>query len=210
MYNPNHFKKDDLTKLHDFVHNFNFATVISSQDGNTTASHLPLLVDRSRGKYGTLIGHFAKANPQWKTFQNESTVFCVFNGPHGYISPTWYKDPLNVPTWNYAVVHVYGKPSIIDDPRKVESILQGLVDRHETQFKDPWKYNLPTEFRDKLVNAIVGFEIEVHSIEGKFKLSQNRSKNDWESAVHGAKKHYQHSNPDLVKMMQIEFDRAQK
>jgi hypothetical protein len=110
MYSPVEFKEEDLVKLHDFIQEYNFAVLISMNDGRCSVSHLPLLLDKTRGQFGTLIGHMARANSQWKELES-AEVTCVFNGPHGYISPSWYANSLNVPTWNYAVVHTRdGRP----------------------------------------------------------------------------------------------------
>jgi len=201
FYNPKTFKKDELPKLHQFINKFNFATIITTPSGGLTISHLPLLLDSSRGRFGILQGHCAKANAHWKDFETGTNVVCIFNGPHGYISPSWYVDPLNVPTWNYAVVHISGKAKTITEANALDEILAQTVQKHESEFEKPWLYKLPDEFKSDLHKAIVGFEIEIEAIEGKFKLSQNRSREDWQSAVRHVEHHYSKSNPDLVKMM---------
>lgn len=204
MYNPTQFKKTDLPKLQEFMQTYNFSTIVSTKDGQCSASHLPLILDRDRGKFGTLVGHFAKANPHWKDLDS-ADVLCIFNGPHGYISPSWYVDPLNVPTWNYATVHSHGRVKLIHDEAKVEHILNQLVTYHESYFENAWKYDLPEEFRAGLTKAIIGFEIEISAIEGKFKLSQNRSLEDWKGAIAGVEKHYGKTNSELVEMMKEAF-----
>lgn len=204
MYNPTHFKNADLPKLQKLIETHSFATVITTKNGHCAVSHLPLLLDRNRGKYGTLKGHIAKANPHWKDLES-ADILCIFHGPHGYISPSWYVDPLNVPTWNYAVVHVRGQAKLFHEESKIEEILTQLVDHHESRFGQPWKYELPDDFRSSLAKAIVGFEIEILSIEGKFKLSQNRSEQDWKGALNGVERHYGKTNPELVSLMAEEF-----
>ena len=145
----------------------------------------------------------AIANSHWKDLESVD-VLCIFHGPHGYISPSWYVDPGNVPTWNYAVVHAHGRAKLIRDTEGIEAILSKLVERHESQFENPWHYELPEEARVKLIKAIIGFEIEISSIEGKFKLSQNRSAPDRAGAIQGAEQHYGKSNPAFVAMMMAE------
>ena len=204
LYNPAHFKKIDSSELHSFIATYGFATVVSTKDGDTSVSHLPLMVDRSRGEFGTLIGHMAIANSHWKHLESVD-VICIFRGPYGYISPSWYVDPINVPTWNYAAVHAHGRAKLIRGEEGIENILTKLVDHHESQFQNPWHYELPAAERAKLVKAIIGFEIEIKSIEGKFKLSQNRSAEDCAGAVQGVEQHYGKSNPALLAMMKEEF-----
>lgn len=207
MYNPAQFKKSeklDLAKLHEFIGSFGFATVITAQRDQCSVSHLPLVLKPELGERGILAGHMAKANPHWKEFEL-GEVLCVFHGPHGYISPSWYADPLNVPTWNYSVVHARGKASLFHDEGKIEEILGDLVVQQESQFESPWRYELPQEFRSNLTKGVVAFEITIDSIEGKFKLSQNRSREDWATALSGVERNYGRSNPALVAMMKKEF-----
>src|ERR1044071_9429828 len=115
MYLPSDFKEEDFQKLAAFIHQFSFATLVSGRSGSLQASHLPFLFDEKRGKSGFLRGHMAKANPHWKTIEEEE-VLVIFQGPHAYISPTWYEASETVPTWNYATVHAYGYYRSITDP----------------------------------------------------------------------------------------------
>ncbi len=178
MYTPIQFRNDDLTEIFRFCETHSFATVISGGDSGLLINHFPLLVDRSRGPKGTLIGHMARGNPQWKSWQPDTKITSVFSGPDRYISPAWYTDPVNVPTWNYAVVHMTGTARLVQDHDGIESILQALVTKYETEEGSGWKYDLPEDFRRDLTQAIVGFEISVSHIEAKFKLSQNRDDAD--------------------------------
>ena len=129
-----------------------------------------------------LIGHMARGNPQWRSLANGQTVLGIFQGPHAYISPAWYSSP-GVPTWNYAVAHVYGKAKLVEEDGALWGILERLVDFHESGNLNPWKPELSPEVRVRLLGAIVGFEIEVTEIQGKFKLSQNRSREDQRGVV---------------------------
>ncbi len=156
-----------------------FATVVSQgEDGAPFASHLPLTVRMDEKGKAALVGHMARANPQWRAFAPGRAVLVIFQGPHGYISPSWYVNEPSVPTWNYTAVHVYGVPVVQDSEEKVAEIVEDAVAEYEAGFENPWKLDLPVEFRRKLLAAIVGFEIPVTRIEGKFKLGQNRPPED--------------------------------
>jgi transcriptional regulator len=177
MYIPKSFSQTDLNILHTFMQEHSFATLVSQTDEGLVATHLPLLVDKSRGEYGTLLGHMAKANQQWKGItERESLV--IFQGPHSYISPNWYETHPSVPTWNYTTVHAYGTPRLVDDPEIIKGTLATLVDYHESGFLPAWEMNLPEDYMHKMMQSIVAIEIPITRLEGKFKLSQNRSEED--------------------------------
>jgi transcriptional regulator len=139
---------------------------------------LPLLHDPAPGLRGKIVGHMARANPQWRQFDPEREVLAVFSGPHAYVSPSWYETHPSVPTWNYAAVHVYGRPRIIEDPESVRASIQRLVDRYESDFETPWRMNLPQRYETSRLRAIVAFEIEISRLEGKFKLNQKSDEVD--------------------------------
>lgn len=176
MYIPKSYAENDLATLHQLIRDYNFATLVSQQDGQLCASHLPFLLDNTRGNYGVLVAHLARANPQWKQFGQE--VMVIFQGPHAYISPSLYETHPSVPTWNYAVVHAYGIPRMVDDAERLHEMLASLVHNHESQRVPAWEMKLPEDYMDKMMQAIVGFEIEITRLEGKYKLSQNRSETD--------------------------------
>jgi len=178
MYIPPSFRIDDTAKLTAFMNAYSFATMVTSDSGVPLATHLPVRPFCEDGVCTTLVSHMARANPQWRHFSHDVDVLTIFTGPHAYISPSWYTTEKAVPTWNYAAVHVYGRPAIMDDHERVVSLLAETVDFYERSFDRPWPNILPTAFRDQLINAIVAFEIRVTRIEGKFKLGQNRSKDD--------------------------------
>ncbi len=172
---PEHFAEHDIARLHALVRTHNFATLVSAHRGEIQVSHLPFLLD-AEGKL--LRAHMARANPQWRTFSPEREVVVVFHGPHHYVSPAWYASHPSVPTWNYAVVHVQGRPRLIEDRERLEALLRELVARHEAASPEPWKMDLPPDYQNKMLSAIVGFEIEITRLDGKFKLSQNRPESD--------------------------------
>jgi transcriptional regulator len=171
MYIPAAFAESDPTKLHDFIERHSFGLLISQRDGSPFATHLPLLLDRQAGPNGCLLGHMARANPQWKSAAGQ-TVMAVFFGPHAYISPTWYEDELVVPTWNYAAVHAYGPLQIVDESALREIVLK-TVQMYEQSMPKPWSLNAPEEYVARMLAQIVGFRIPIDRIEGKWKMNQN-------------------------------------
>ena len=135
MYMPERFREDDLLTLHALMRDYSFATLVTQHEGLPFASHLPLMLAADEGPYGTLYGHMARANAQWRDFDASQDVLVIFHGPHTYVSPSWYEaDPTNVPTWNYAVVHAYGSPRLITDDDASHALLDTLVQTHEAPF----------------------------------------------------------------------------
>lgn len=177
MYIPKHFKEEDPARLEALVTDYAFGLLVTHDGGAPFATHLPLLFDRGKGSKGTLTGHMARSNPQWRHFREEEPVLAVFQGPHAYVSPAWYASP-GVPTWNYAVVHIYGTPSVIEEPEALRAIVERLTSVHEARFPQPWQPDLSDDKTAPMLRMIVGFEIEVTEVQGKFKLSQNRSAED--------------------------------
>ena len=183
MYIPKAFREDDLNTLHNLMREYSFATLITQHEGVPFATHLPFILDAKRGPNGTLLGHMARANPQWHDFASEQEVMVIFQGPHAYISPSWYEVELSVPTWNYAVVHAYGIPRLVEEGEELYKLLKILVQTHEAQFENPWPFQLPEDYLQKMIRGIVGFEIEITRIEGKFKMNQNRTESERESVI---------------------------
>jgi len=183
MYIPKAFREDDLNTLHKFMREYSFATLITQHEGVPFATHLPFILDAQRGQNGSLLAHMARANPQWHDFASEQEVLVIFQGPHAYISPSWYEVELSVPTWNYAVVHAYGLPRLIEDQVKLYNLLKSLIHTHEAHFEKPWPFNLPDDYLQKMMHGIVGFEIEIARLEGKFKLSQSRTEVERENVI---------------------------
>jgi len=178
MYIPPSFRIDYPKKLSAFMDAYSFATLVTCHSSEPLATHLPVRQISKDGVCTTLVSHMARANPQWRHFSTDVDVLTIFAGPHAYISPSWYATEPAVPTWNYAAVHVYGRPVIIDDHKRIVSLLNETVSFYEQSFDRPWPGTLPIEFRDQLIESIVAFEIRVTRIEGKFKLGQNRSVDD--------------------------------
>ena len=178
MYIPNSFREDDPALLHDLMRRYNFAALVMQHAGAPFATHLPFIVDSTRGPHGTLLAHMARANPQWRDFADGREALVIFQGAHAYISPAWYETMPSVPTWNYAVVHAYGVPRVIEDRDQLYTLLESLVDTHEAARTPPWRMELSGDYLDRMMRAIVGFEIEITRLEGKLKLSQNRPEAD--------------------------------
>ena len=183
MYIPKAFHVDDEQIIHEFIESNSFATLVSTVDSAPFATHLPLLFDRRRPPHGLLLGHLARANPQWRAFDGRQEALAIFHGPHAYVSPSWYTTTPAVPTWNYTAVHVYGVPRLIDSAEAFSDILDRLIGFYESGMPHPWPGVLPEDFRDQLMRGIVGVAIDIRRIEGKFKLSQNRSREDQRAVV---------------------------
>ncbi|HEX2276546.1 MAG TPA: FMN-binding negative transcriptional regulator [Candidatus Tectomicrobia bacterium] len=175
MYMPEWFREDDLPTLHALMRDHSFATLVTQHEGVPFASHLPLILAADEGPYGTLFGHMARANTQWRDFDASQEMLVVFQGPHTYVSPSWYgEDPANVPTWNYAAVHAYGSPRLITDDDACRALLDTLVWAHEAPFASPWRFQMPEAELRKKMRGIVTFAVRITRLEGKLKLSQNR------------------------------------
>ena len=193
MYQPPAFRESDTDSIRALIAEFPLATLVGTgTGGELVADHVPLLLDRSRGERGALVGHVARANPLWR---RPGPVLAVFTGPDAYVSPAWYPskqaDPQVVPTWNYAVVHAHGTLRAIDDPGTVLGIVGALTRHHETDRVqraggEPWRVeDAPDEYVQRMLRAIVGIEIEISRIDAKSKLSQNRSVEDRAGVVAG-------------------------
>ncbi len=172
MYIPAAFAETDLTKLHDFIEQNSFGLLSSQVDGLPFATHLPYLLEQTNGPHGTLVGHMARANPQWREAGGQ-TALAIFSGPHAYISPTWYEAEQVVPTWNYIAVHAYGQVEVIEDEGALLDIVERSVRVYEQVMPRPWSFDPTSTFMKRLLAQIVGFRIEVQKIEGKWKLNQN-------------------------------------
>ena len=189
LYLPSPFEQNDPAALRALMHAHPLATWVGVVDGQPLIQHLPLLFDPSRGPHGTLMGHVARANPVWQQAPR-ANVF-VFHGPQAYVTPSWYPSKREhgkvVPTWNYAVVHAQGEPRFIHEAQALRGLVDRLTQRHEQDRAQPWSVDdAPAEYTQSMLKAIVGVEVEITAIQGKFKLSQNRSPADREGVRAGA------------------------
>lgn len=179
MYPPSHFTESRPEILLQVMRENSFATVVTAAGGVPFVSHVPVLIDDGGASGGIKIrGHVSRANPQGKQLEGSEQVLAIFHGPHGYVSPSWYEAQRNVPTWNYVTVHAYGRARLLDGS-ELGIQLSDLVALHERTAVAPWRLeSLPEGYAEKLMRAIVGFEIAVERVEGTLKLSQNRSSED--------------------------------
>lgn len=171
---------DDSREIARIMDDFGFALLVTTVEGSPQASHLPFLLDEQRGPNGTLLAHMARSNPQWRHFSRQAErgedALVVFQGPHAYVSPSWYGPGDAVPTWNYVAVHAYGTPRVIDDPAAVHRLLERLVSQQESGFATPWSLARAEEsYITRMQRGIVAFEVPIARLEAKAKLSQNRT-----------------------------------
>lgn len=179
MYIPKKFQQSDTTALKAMIVEYPFATLINCSELGVEANHIPLMLQQVEGK-DVLQGHIAKANPLWKNMAEKTEVLIVFNGPNCYISPNYYPTKMAtgkaVPTWNYVAVHVKGLISFVHDKTWNLNLLDSLTTHHEAQQPEPWSIeDAPKEYIEKMLPAIVGIEIDITSIIGKWKVSQNQA-----------------------------------
>jgi transcriptional regulator len=185
MYVPEAFKVVDEGEIQAFIQRYAFATIVSSPTTGLVVTHVPVVV-RHETTGLVVVGHVARANPHWRVMDGSVECLAMFHGPHSYVSPTWYANSPAVPTWNYAVVHAYGKPRFREEGPFIETLLGELVDRYESHRAEPWRIeDQPSDFRDQMLARIVGFEMPVLRIEAKFKVGQNRRLEDRAGTIAG-------------------------
>lgn len=176
MYTPKHFKNKNRAELIEFMREFNFAAIINKTKNKYWATHIPFLVDEVDGEI-VLRAHMAKANPQWVNFNSDEQVLVIFSQPHAYISPGLYETTESVPTWNYIAIHAYGIPEILPETVEKIRILEDSFAEFEPNYKKQWD-ELSDDYKNELLKGITAFKIKVTDIEGKYKLSQNRSEKE--------------------------------
>lgn len=183
MYTPRAFALDDLPQIQQLIQHTRLAQLVTVGENGLQASHLPLLLNPDEGPHGTLYGHLAKANPQWRDLQNGSEALVIFAGAEAYVSPAFYPSKAEhgkvVPTWNYLAVHAYGKADVFSDAERLLKVVSALTDHHEGGRAQPWAVgDAPADYIDTMLKAIVGFALPIDRLVGKRKLSQNRSAAD--------------------------------
>ncbi len=181
MYVPSHFREDRVTVLHATIDRSGLATLVTAGPDGPEASHVPMLLDRGAGPLGTLYGHVARANPQWR--HPDPAGLAIFLGPDAYVTPSWYATKGRtgevVPTWNYVAVHARGRVTFFDDEERLLDLVAKLTRRHEAPRQAPWAVSdAPPDYVRANLRAIVGFELPIAKLEGKWKMSQNRSAED--------------------------------
>jgi len=205
MYTPSYFKDEDLASLHRQMEDTRLATLVTADETGLLAIHVPLLLDPTQGPNGTLYGHLAKANPQWKSLGcGEALV--IFQGADAYISPSFYAAKAEhgkvVPTWNYVAVHAYGQAEVFTDPARLLQIVTGLTNKHEATRAQPWAVSdAPADYIEKMLNGIVGFAIPIERLEGKRKLNQNRSADDIAGVSKGLATSRDQQDQEIARLM---------
>lgn len=183
MYVPQHFEESDVTVIHRLMRAHPLGAVVTLSAGGLDANHIPFVLHHEPAPFGTLHGHVARPNAMWRSFSPAVDALVIFQGPEAFISPSWYPSKREtakvVPTWNYAVVHAHGPLRVIDDPAWVRAHVEELTNGHESGRPAPWKVtDAPADYIDRLVGGIVGLEISITRLIGKWKVSQNRSESD--------------------------------
>jgi transcriptional regulator len=198
MYLPKHFEETRVEVLHELIHAHPLGALVTMTADGLDANHIPFEVDPSPAPFGTLRGHVARANPVWRDASRAVEALVIFQGPGTYISPSWYvtkKETAKVvPTWNYAVVHAHGALRVIDDREWLRAFVETLTNRHEAGRREPWKVtDAPADFIDKQLGAIVGIEVPMTRLIGKWKVSQNRPAADRDGVVQALRQDGDHA-----------------
>ena len=192
MYVPSHFQEDRVPELHAAIRSIAFGTLVSVGADGLIASHVPMLIDPEPAPYGTLIGHVARANPHGQVVSTVDAL-AMFVGPNAYVTPSWYATKREtgkvVPTWNYVAVHAYGRLRFFDDAERLLGVVTRLTETHEAPRAAPWAVSdAPPDFVQGMLRAIIGFELPIARLEGKWKMSQNRNETDRAGVVDGLRR----------------------
>ena len=202
MYIPEFNRQEDRATILAFMRANPFAILISNIDGIPFATHLPLLIEEA-GNQIIIQGHMAKANAHWKSMKETEESLIVFHGPHAYISPSLYDHRESVPTWNYAAVHVYGEPTLFTDEESLRATLHRMIDTFESSYMAQWS-ELSEQYQSRMMKHIVGFNIRVKRLEGKFKLSQNRTKGEQTRVIQALNQSKDSNVSGVAQLMQQE------
>jgi transcriptional regulator len=190
MYLPSHFAEPRVDVLHESIRQAGLATLVTTGPGGLDAVHLPLLLEPSPEPLGRLVGHIARANPQWQAAPPESDALAIFLGPDAYVTPSWYATKREtgqvVPTWNYLAIHAHGRLRYFHDGERLLALVTRLTDRHEQPRPAPWKVaDAPADYLGSMLKLIVGVEVTLTRLEGKWKASQNRNEADRRGVAEG-------------------------
>lgn len=197
MYIPKHFIVEDEEILFDFIEKNSFGILFSTNQNGPVATHLPFILDRTNGY---LFGHFARPNTQWKDIINQE-VLAVFHGPHSYISSSWYETNMSVPTWNYVALHVYGHIELMEEKEELLKVLKDMVKKYDEPNSPYHIDDSNQELIEGLMNGIVGFKLKINRLEGKWKLSQNHSKERQERVIKELEKSSNDNAQGIAKLM---------
>ena len=207
MYTPKAFEVTDLPMLHAAMKQSGLATLVTITANGLVATHLPLLLDETRGAYGTLTGHVSRANVQWRETDPDAEALIIFLGLDSYVTPNWYPAKQEtgrvVPTWNYAAIHAYGRITFIEDPEWLRTMVTDLTKKHEASFPAPWQVSdAPAVYIDSQLKAIVGFEFQILRLEGKQKFNQNRSVEDRLGVIQGLRELEDERKTQVAELME--------
>ena len=201
MYIPRYYKVTNADEIWEFVQSNSFGTIVTVKQGRPIATHLPLQLIKD-GDACYLTGHMAYGNPQWRTFADSEDVLVMFQGPHAYISSSWYEEE-NVPTWNYQAVHVCGQASILSK-EELKGDLAILLQKYEKHRKNPVLWDtLSPELVEQQLNGIVGFKIKVQEIQAANKLSQNRNERDYQNIIHKLYEENDFNSKQMARLMEV-------
>ena len=184
MYRPKDFIESSPQVIKKLMQDNPFATLVTATPDGPFVNHLPTILEESETGQLTIVGHMARANPQWRHFENNAEALVIYHGPHVYISPDWYEDSY-IPTWNYSVVHARGPVTLLESPDDLNWILEKTIDVFEPGPPKPWRKMLSEASRNSKLKAIVGFSVPVKQLEAKFKISQNRTETDIRGVLQG-------------------------
>lgn len=190
MYIPKHFAEPRVDVLHQLIRARPLSTLVTLSSTGLNANHIPLHLAQDPSPFGTLRGHVARANPIRNDIANDIEALAIFHGPDAYVTPSWYPTKAEtgkvVPTWNYAVAHAYGALRVVDDPTWLRAHLEALTADNEAAFSEPWHLDdAPPDFTEKLIGAVVGVEIVITRLVGKWKTSQNQPAENRAGVVRG-------------------------
>ncbi len=190
MYVPAHFDENRVPVLHEAIRRIGFGTLVTLGDGGIEASHVPMLIDAEPPPSGTITGHLARANPQWRSIKYDVDALAIFTGADSYVSPSWYATRQQtgkvVPTWNYIAIHARGRLRFFDNRESLRRVVTRLTDKYETPRTAPWRVtDAPADYIDAMLKAIVGFELTITQLEGKWKMSQNQPVENRAGVVQG-------------------------
>lgn len=205
MYLPNQFEQTDVAAMHELVRARPFATLVTLSSAGLNANHIPFILAPDPAPFGTLRAHVARANPIWRDYANDVEALAIFHGPNAYVTPSWYVTKRVtgkvVPTWNYAVVHAYGALRVIEDPAWLRAQIEALTAHNEASFAAPWKVgDAPNDYIENMVTHIVGIEIVISKLIGKWKVSQNQPAQNRTGVVAGLR---EIGTPDAAAMADL-------
>lgn len=180
MYIPNFFQIDDFKEIEQFVKSNSFGMIITEKHGKPLATHLPLILQKKGNDY-YISGHIAKGNPQWKTLNGNSNVLIIYQGPHAYVSSSWYEKE-NVPTWNYQAIHLYGEATVLREQETMDD-LKTLLAKYEQYRENPVLWDNLAESTQMQAKAIIGFKVKINKVEAAYKMSQNRNEQDYNNII---------------------------